>query len=211
MLPFCILYYESTFKGIKMELREKQLLELVRSDYHQGIARVIDEYGGAVKSICSHILRNCDGSLIDDAVQETFVSLWQCLSQGTIPSTSLKAYLYQIARNQALSELKKYQKQKGISLEQLQYTGIEELVCNSGDDLEHQVDLDWEYEKVHKVIEETDEPDRTIFLLRYFYNYTVREISVKVKLKEDNVESRIRRCRVKLRKKLMERGVFYES
>ena len=64
---------------------------------------------------------------------------------------------------------------------------------------------------MHEVIEDMKEPDHTIFLLRYFYFFTVREIAVQVNLKEDNVESRLRREAKKLRKKLLERGVLYDS
>ena len=66
------------------------------------------------------------------------------------------------------------------------------------------------FQTVHNVIDKMKEPDRTIFLLRFFYNYTVKEIAGRLHLKEDNVESRIRRNKKKLREKLKERDVFYE-
>ena len=46
---------------------------------------------------------------------------------------------------------------------------------------------------MHEVIKEMEEPDRTIFILRFFYYETVKVIAETVHLKEDNVESRIRR------------------
>lgn len=53
-----------------------------------------------------------------------------------------------------------------------------------------------------------EEPDHTIFLLKYFYNFSIREIAETLQLKEANVQSRERRGREKLKKALAERGVF---
>lgn len=192
-----------------MENREKFLLELFRTDSHKAVSQMIDLYGGTVSSICSHILRGCSRSLTEDAVQDTFVRLWESLSKGIIPKTSLKAYVYQTARNCAISVLRSYQKQNNLSLEQLQYTGIEELVCAQVN-TEEQANTADNYKIVHQVVEELDEPDRSIFILRFFYNHTLREIANKLHLKEDNVESRIRRNRKRLKEKLERRGVFYE-
>lgn len=192
-----------------MENREKVLLELFRTDSHKAVSDMIDLYGGGVSSICSHILRGCNRSLTEDAVQDTFVRLWESLSKGITPKTSLKAYVYQTARNCAISHLRSYQRQNNLSLEQLQYTGIEELVA-SENNTEKQADNAENYKIVHQVVESMDEPDRSIFILRFFYNHTIKEISRKLGLKEDNIESRIRRNRIKLKEKLEKRGVFYE-
>ncbi len=59
---------------------------------------------------------------------------------------------------------------------------------------------------MHEVIKEMEEPDRTIFILRFFYYETVKVIAETVHLKEDNVESRIRRG-----KKHRKKTKIYES
>ena len=64
---------------------------------------------------------------------------------------------------------------------------------------------------IHKVISEMPEPDRTIFLLRFFYFYKIREIAEQLGMAEDAVESKIRRGKEKLKKTLIERGFFYEG
>ena len=66
------------------------------------------------------------------------------------------------------------------------------------------------YNIIHKVIKNMDEPNKSIFILKYFYNYTIKEIAYKLNLKEDNVESRERRERKKLKQEFIKRGVFYE-
>ena len=194
-----------------MEIRDTELIELLCKDVQRGMALLIDRYGGAVKSICSHILRNFDSSVIEDSVQDTFVSLWENLTREKKKVDNLKAYVYQCARNQALSDLKKYRQEQGLSLDEFQSTGIEELVSTSRTTTEKQAEVSIGFQCVHKVLDEIGEPDRTIFVLRYFYNYAVKEICQYLKINEDNVESKIRRCKQRLKNKLEERGVFYEE
>lgn len=40
---------------------EEQLLQLIKADAAQGIEIAIEQYGGAVKSICKSILAGCGG------------------------------------------------------------------------------------------------------------------------------------------------------
>ncbi len=194
-----------------MDIKETELIELLRRDVQRGMALLIDCYGGAVKSICSHILRNCDSSIIEDSVQDTFVSLWEKLTGDDCRVQNLKSYVYQCARNQALTDMKKIREEQNLSLEEFQYTGVEELVSTSRTATEKQAEVSIGFQCVHNILDEIGEPDRTIFVLRYFYNYTVKEISRHMKIKEDNVESKIRRCKQRLKTKLEERGVFYEE
>ena len=64
-----------------MEERDKQLLKMIRKHPEEGMGLLIDEYGGAIKTICSNVLRNYDADIVQDAMQETVIRLWQKLSQ----------------------------------------------------------------------------------------------------------------------------------
>lgn len=186
------------------------LPELFRTNPEKAVCQLIDLYGGAVASICRHILRGCGGSLAEDAVQETFVRLWQSLSTGDFTVDNLKAYTYTTARNCAIDVLREYQRQHNISLQELEYSGIEELTVDFANNTEKKADTAECYKIVHDTIGEMKEPDRTIFILRYFYNFTLKEISQRLSLKQDNIESRLRRNKKKLRENLERKGVFYD-
>ena len=60
-----------------MEERDKQLLKMIRKQSEEGMSLLIDEYGGAIKAICSNVLRNYDAGIVQDAMQETVIRLWQ--------------------------------------------------------------------------------------------------------------------------------------
>ena len=85
-----------------MEERDKQLLKMIRKQPEEGMSLLIDEYGGAIKAICSNVLRNYDAGIVQDAMQETVIRLWQKLSQRFQVKKNLRAYIYQTARNCAL-------------------------------------------------------------------------------------------------------------
>lgn len=194
-----------------MENNDKELLVLLQKNPEKGICRIMDVYGAAVKTICSHILRVCGQDLVEDAIQESFFRLWKNVSDGKIIKRNLKAYLYQIARNCAIDSLRNYQRQQCQSIEDFPYEGIEELVWETAADVEQEFARKHNYQLVHDVIREMEEPNRSIFILRFFYNYSVKEIAEQVHLNQDNVESRIRRDKKRLQEKLIERGVLYDA
>ena len=188
-----------------MEERDQQLLKMIRKQPEEGMSLLIDEYGGAIKAICSNVLRNYDSGIVQDAMQETVIRLWQKLSQRFQVKKNLRAYIYQTARNCALDYLRKYQRHSETDFE-----GVEDMMQDVSTDVEREFSRKHNERIVHEVIKEMEEPDRTIFILRFFYYETVKVIVETVHLKEDNVESRIRRGKKKLKAELLRRGVLNE-
>ena len=184
---------------------------MLRSSPEEGMMRVIDAYAPAVKTICSNILRSAESTLVEDAMEEAFIRLWEHVREGKKVHVSLKSYLYQIARNVSLDMLRKYKRDRHMSLDVSEEEwGIEEVL---GEEIPSTEDVFfWKQRErqLHQTVASMDEPDRSIFLLRYFYFYKVRQIADLLKLEEDNVESRIRRGLKKMRKSLSEQGVTLE-
>lgn len=188
-----------------MDSEEKKLIKLLKKAPNTGMTQVMDMYGKAVLSICRHVLR--EENLAQDAAQETFIKLWRYVSEGKTITTSLKAFIHQIARNTSITMLRKNGKDIFYGTEE-EGIFVETLVAQSGADLETEWIRRECYRQVREVLREMEEPDHTIFLLKYFYNFSIREIAEALQLKEANVQSRERRGREKLKKALAERGVF---
>jgi len=188
-----------------MDSEEIKLTKLLKKAPNTGMTQVMDMYGKAVLSICRHVLR--EENLAQDAAQETFIKLWRYVSEGKTITTSLKAFIHQIARNTSITMLRKNGKDIFYGTEE-EGIFVETLVAQSGADLETEWIRRECYRQVREVLREMEEPDHTIFLLKYFYNFSIREIAEALQLKEANVQSRERRGREKLKKALAERGVF---
>ena len=194
-----------------MTREEEEWLRLLRSSPEEGMMRVIDAYAPAVKTICTNILRSAGSTLVDDAMEESFIRLWEHVREGKKVHASLKSYLYQIARNVSLDMLRKYKRDRHMSLDVPEEGwGIEEILREEMPSTEDAFFWKQRENKLHQAVAAMEEPDRSIFLLRYFYFYKVRQIAEMLELKEDNVESRIRRGLKKLQKSLSEQGVTLE-
>ncbi|MBR3825178.1 MAG: RNA polymerase sigma factor [Lachnospiraceae bacterium] len=188
-----------------MDSQEKRIIKLLKKAPDTGMTQIMDMHGKAVLSICRHILR--EEHLAQDAAQETFIKLWKYVRDGKVIRSGLKPFIHQIARNTSLTMLKKTGKDVLYGPEE-EGIFVETLLVRSGVDLESEWIREEAYRQVREVLKEMEEPDKTIFLLKYFYNFTIREIAESLQMKEAMVQSRERRGREKLRKALAERGVF---
>ena len=115
----------------EVEERDKQLLKMIRKQSEEGMSLLIDEYGGAIKAICSNVLRNYDAGIVQDAMQETVIRLWQKLSQRFQVKKNLRAYIYQTATNCALDYLRKYQR-----LSETVFECVEDMMQDVSSDVE---------------------------------------------------------------------------
>ena len=63
---------------------------------------------------------------------------------------------------------------------------------------------------IYKTIDNMEEPDKSIFILRYFYFEKVKDISSRLDLSPKKVENCLYRQKYKLKKALIEGGIIYE-
>lgn len=183
-------------------MEDKKLIRTIERNPEKGIAIALDLYGDAVKTICKEILAGASEQDVEEAIAETFVRLWRygsCFKPGR--ETSLKSYLYGIARNAALDKARTRHKGENAAWpESAEFVddrpGTEELAIKKEEEL-----------AVRQVVAEMAEPDRTIFAMRFFQEYKVKEIAIKMNLSEKQVENRLFRSKSVLKEKLKERGI----
>ena len=79
---------------------------------------------------------------------------------------------------------------------------------------EENIETDFEKKEqeqiLHQCIAQMDEPDRSVFLYRYFYGFKNREIAEMLSLMPKKVENILYRGKQKLQKALTERGISHE-
>ena len=152
--------------------KDSELLWLLNHHPERGMEAILDEYGAAVETICRNFLYDCSQEDREEVVADTFFKLWKYRERIQIDEkSSLKMYLYQIARNTARDFRRKKNRQPVIS--------VEEAALNCVENPE-QVVLQSEMEAIlHKMVDQLKEPDRTIFIARYFYGFSVKEAAEK--------------------------------
>lgn len=186
-------------------MSDEELVTLLKEKPEQGVHEMMKLYGGAVATICRNFLYDFAKDDIEETIADTFIYFWKNRDQFELKKNySLKSYLYAIARNAARDKRRKAKKADVFSLEELS------LELPDGYDLEKEVQRK-QYEAVlHTCLEQMREPDKSVFLYRYFYGYKVQDIADKLSLNAKQVENILYRGKEKLRKDLIERGCFYE-
>ena len=173
-------------------LEDVRLLNLIKNNPDAGISQAIDAYGGSVHTICKNILRGFSDEDIEEAVADTFFKLWKNAHKiNSTKENSLKSYLYEIARNTSIDKIRSI---KGIEMLEL-----EEDFLISKDTVEDEFEKRESEKRIHKLVEDLKEPDKTIFLLRFFYFYKIKDIADKLSLTPKSVEHRIARSKEKLK------------
>jgi len=183
-----------------MDFESVKLKKRIMHNPEKGIAEAIDLYGGQVKTICKNILSEYPPQDIEEAVSQTFVSLWECIDKyKPQKGYTLKSYLYGIARNTALMHRRSYPIDNVVPLDE-SIGGISEAA-----DLKFINEQD--EKELHNAVACMEEPARTIFIMKYFYFYKNKEIAERLGLTNKKVENTLLREKKKLRSILQARGV----
>jgi len=187
-------------------MTDQELLNLLITSPEQGIHTMMNLYGGAISTICRNFLYDCSESDIDEAIADTFIHFWKNRDHFNLsPKYSLKSYLYAIARNTARDIRRRHKKADIFSLEELSL------------ELPSKINVENEFTKkqneaiLHTCLESMKEPDKSVFLYRYFYGYRIQRIGEILNLSSKQVENILYRGKEKLRKDLLERGIFYDK
>lgn len=77
-------------------------------------------------------------------------------------------------------------------------------------DIEHTLEAEEVARYINEFLMSLSKDDRTLFVNRYWFLYSNRQLAKMYQIKESNVSVRLLRIREKLKKYLQERGYMYE-
>ena len=184
-------------------MTDQEILTILKGNPEKGIHLMMNLYGGAIATICRNFLYDCPESDIEEAIADTFIRFWKNLNKFELNQNySLKSYLYAIARNVSRDKRRMQKKADIFPLEELS------LELPSDYNLENEFERRQCEAVLHTCLENMKEPDKSVFLYRYFYGYRIQNIAVLLHLTTKQVENILYRGKEKLRKDLMERGIF---
>ena len=181
---------------------DEKLIELIKINPDKGIHEAMLLYGRAVNTICRSVLNGYEDGLVDEAVSETFYKLWKNSNQfETDKGTTLKSWIYSIARNAAIDIRRK----NGYKMVSINDENEPELVSDIS--LENEVQRKELRKILHEVIALLGEPDNKVFLYKYFLCMKNKEIANRLQISEKKTENILYRGKRKLKDMLMERGM----
>ncbi len=183
---------------------ERKLIQMLTTQPERGVEQLIHTYGRAVHKICASILAGYPPEEVEEAESDVFVNVWTHRDRiRPDEGCSLKSYLFAIARNISRNRLKAT-KQAPFSLDRALEDGIEPQSPELTDD---NVVNDWLQGEMLTSLEELGEPDRTVFLLRYYLGRSVKDVAEQLSLPPKKVENILYRGKLKLRSILHKKGV----
>jgi len=182
-------------------VEDERIIELYWSRSEQAIAETAAKYSRYCRAVAQNILGDAHDS--EECVNDTWLRAWESIPPARPPR--LRTYLARITRNLALhrAERRAAQKRGGGQYAQ----ALEELsqcIPAGGGDLAEGMALT---ELLEHFLEELAPENRRLFLRRYWYLYSVRELATAEKVSESAVKMRLMRMRQALREYLEKEGV----
>lgn len=186
-------------------MNDAAIIELFFSRDERAIAECRTKYGRYCRFIAMRILGIAEDA--EEAESDAYMKAW-----STIPPNrpeSLNAYLGMLCRQSASDMLKKRKRAKrgggeyALALEELSECVPAELSGPGCDEADRIALTD----ALNGFLASLPEDTRTMFMRRYWWMCSVREIAEESSLSESAVKMRLLRTREKLREFLKERGI----
>lgn len=177
-------------------------VEALRAGDRAEFARLVDAYSAPIYRLGLKMLGTPQDA--EDVLQNTFLSALTHLA-GFEGRSSISTWLYRIASNEALMQIRR--KRNNINIEDLQTE-------DSDEGLIPEIFMDWSAlpeselineeakSKLDEAVNKLPESLRMVFLLRDMEGISIKETAQILSLTETNVKTRLLRARMMLREQL---------
>ena len=183
-------------------MSDEEMVQLLINNPQDGLKEAINQYGKTIRWIASNIIGKKYKEDIDECVSDVFARLWKNIENFEKDrKTKVSSYIYGIARHTALDYRKKRFR-------------FEEPVPIEENDLQIDVDYTNEFAKkknaqiIQNVIDRLPQPDRDIFIYRYYFRWKISEIGERLGLNPKQVENKLYRGKDAIKKNLIEGGII---
>lgn len=184
---------------------DRQIILLFQERRPEAIEQTKERYGELCRSIAGKLLQNPQDA--EECVNDTYLALWDAIPPAS-PSP-LSAFAAKITRNLALKRLEQLSAAKRSAEATLSFEELSECL-SAPDEMESRMEAKALRQAIANFLEAQDRESRCVFLRRYFFFDSVREIAQRYGMSQSKVKSRLMRTRNKLKIYLIQEG-FYEE
>lgn len=184
-------------------MEDVKIIELFWERNQDAIEETQRKYG----DLCIKVIKNIIGNDKDaeEIINEVYFNIW-----NNIPPEKpkyFKAYLLRIAKNLAIIRSRYNEAQKRHKSSQISLDELEEVITR-GNETEHAFEQRLVSEYISGYLRTIKKEQRDLFISRYWYNYSIKELSDKYGISENNIKVKLHRIRNGLKKYLEERGII---
>lgn len=182
---------------------DRQIIDLYFERSETAISETADKYGKFCHYIAYHILFSEEDS--EECVNDTYLRAWNSMPPQR--PDQLKSFLGKITRNLALDKYRYHNREKRGKGQT--YFALEELMecVPASEDVEHVVSELELQEVLNGFLEGLPAEKRKIFLRRYWYLSSIKEIASDFAMSESKVKTTLHRMRKDLGRILEKEGI----
>ncbi len=184
-------------------MEDKKIIDLYWARSENAIVETSNKYGKYCHYIAFNILRNTEDS--EECVNDTYMKAW-----GVMPPkrpNRLSTFLGKITRNLSLDKYKRYTAEKrGFGQIVLALDELEECL-SAIDSVEQIVDGMALTEVLNQFLSNLSPEARKLFMCRYWYFNSIKEIAADYAISESKVKMSLLRSRKELKHILEKEGI----
>ena len=181
---------------------DSEIVRLFTERSEEGISAAMAKYKGYCTKIAYNILYSHEDA--EECVNDAFLKVWDMIPPNK--PEMLSTFIGKITRNLAINRYRQTLSQKRGSGEAA--VAFEELsaVISDRRDVANDAERRELLGEINKFLGKLPEKKRNIFVCRYWYCDSVRDIAAEFSISESNVSVILNRTRQKLREYLQKRG-----
>ncbi|MEE3241648.1 MAG: sigma-70 family RNA polymerase sigma factor [Candidatus Neomarinimicrobiota bacterium] len=191
------LLHKSTDMNDEFKLTDERLIKQFQEGDRHAFDELVKRYKDRLHNFVCRYLNN--QTLAEDVVQETMIKLYTHKHYYK-PVAKFSTWIYTIAKNLALTELRKNKRRQTSSLWTDDGRPID--IETGGESLDRKVQNELAVEELNKCLDEIPENFRIAVVLRDFQELSYQEISKILEIPIGTIKSRINRGRIQLAEKL---------
>lgn len=184
-------------------MNDEKILKLLSKNDENALTAISEKYEKLLKYIVSNILGDRTRD-IEECVNDTYYKIWKNSYRYDFNKASLKTYLKVIARNTALNRIRDINKTDLM----VHREDFGSLLENYADHLQNPEKKAIEKEKIkllEEVMADLNKKDYELLLRRYFYLQSSKDISEKMEMSINAIDSKLSRLRGKIKEEFERR------
>lgn len=186
-------------------MEDKKIIKLLFARAENAIKELSARFGKQLYRIAFNILGNQLDA--EECTNDTYFALWNAIPP--VSPNPLAPYVYRTGRNTALKRLHRDTAQKRDSRYDVSLEELNE--CLPGEDVEQVIDARELGQIIDRFLASKSRENRYIFIRRYWFGDSVKDIARTLKMQEPTVSVRLNRIRNGLKEHLRKEGYHYEA
>lgn len=183
---------------------DKKIIELFFRRDEAAVSEVRSKYGRLCYKISGNILKNEED--IEECISDTYLALWNSIPPER--PLHLSSYICRILKNFCLNRSKYNSAEKRCEAFTLSLHELSECIPDFS--AENELSVSELGKAISSFLRSEKSISRAVFIRRYWYSDSVRDIALRYGLNESTVRSLLHRARKKLKEYLTKEGYYID-